>query len=82
MGRKTSLPAISARAARRVLCSRMDTNVSALERAFHLAKTGEFATVAEIKIRLQAEGYYASQIEGAQLNKQLKALIAGARGKS
>jgi hypothetical protein len=57
----------------------MDTNVSALERAFHLAKTGVFATVAEIKIRLQAEGYYASQVEGAQLHKQLKALIADAR---
>jgi hypothetical protein len=50
-----------------------------LERAFALARTGECASVSEIKTRLQAEGYAPSQIEGPALVRQLKALCMAAQ---
>ena len=59
----------------------MEPNVSPIERAFQLAATGRFATVTEIKLRLAAEGYRASQVEGRSLSKQLAETIAKARSK-
>lgn len=53
----------------------MDSNVTALERAFSLAKSGACTTVGEIRIALKAEGYTIEQIIGPALNRQLKALI-------
>jgi hypothetical protein len=58
----------------------MDPTVTALERAFQLAKTGNYVSVAEIKIRLNVEGYSAAQITGRELSKQLQALIKTAGG--
>jgi len=53
----------------------MDSDVTALERAFALAKSGVCATVGEIRVALKAEGYTIEQITGPALRKQLKALI-------
>jgi hypothetical protein len=60
----------------------MDHTVSALERAFALAKSGEYASVPDIKKRLAQEGYSVAQITGGALLKQLLALIKAARGES
>jgi hypothetical protein len=60
----------------------MDRSVTALERAFQLAKGGDYASVPLIKKRLKAEGYSTDQISGLALSRQLKALIKAAQGKS
>ena len=52
----------------------MDQNVTALERAFQLAKSGNVATIDRLKRQLRAEGYSAATIAGKTL-KQLLALI-------
>ncbi len=53
----------------------MDTRLSQLERAFELARSGHFATVAEIKRKLREEGYMDDQVEGPQLFGQLNSLM-------
>jgi hypothetical protein len=60
----------------------MDKNMSALERAFQLAKSGQVAGLSEIAASLNREGYSASQIEGPVLKRQLAALIKAARKSS
>jgi hypothetical protein len=57
----------------------MEPNVSPLERAFVLARSGRFASIGEIKLRLQFEGYSIAQVTGPQLNAQLQACIDEAR---
>jgi hypothetical protein len=57
----------------------MDQNISTLERAFQLAKSGLYATVEDVKRKLKKEGYSVNQIAGNALQKQLNALIAEAR---
>ena len=61
--------------------SNMDHTLTALVRAFALAKSGECASVADIKKQLIQEGYSVAQITGAALSKQLLALIRAAQGK-
>jgi hypothetical protein len=58
----------------------MDHTVTALERAFQLAKSGTCDSVADLKKRLRTEGYSITQITGRVLSKQLDALIKAARG--
>ena len=53
----------------------MDQNVTALERAFQLANSGNVATLDTLKRQLKAEGYSAATITGNTLHKQLLALI-------
>lgn len=50
-----------------------------LERAFELARTGEYTGISEIKARLNSEGYAPSQIEGPTLVRQIKALCVQAQ---
>jgi hypothetical protein len=59
----------------------MDPNVSALERAFQLARSGRVANVDDIKKQLKQEGYDVSPraFEGPSLRSQLKDLIKAAR---
>jgi hypothetical protein len=57
----------------------MDHTITAIERAFQLAKSGSYASVQEIKKRLSAEGYPLSHITGRTLSKQLVELIKAAR---
>lgn len=51
---------------------------TALERAFELAKTGDYATVSEVTKQLKSEGFAVSQITGPSLSRQLRELCANA----
>jgi hypothetical protein len=57
----------------------MDHTITALERAFQLARSGGYASVPDIKKQLSIEGYSVAQIIGGTLMKQLAALIREAR---
>lgn len=57
----------------------MDHTVTALERAFQLAKSGSYASVTDIKKRLVTEGHSIAQVTGRVLSKQLDALIKEAQ---
>jgi hypothetical protein len=59
-----------------VLIWLMQSNVTALERAVALAKSGTCRTFANIRERLKQEGYRAEQITGPELLKQLRAVMA------
>lgn len=50
-----------------------------LERAFALARTGDYLGVHEIRARLKAEGYAVQQLEGPVLMRQLRTLCAASR---
>jgi hypothetical protein len=52
---------------------------TALERAFKLAKSGDYANVSELKAQLQAEGFSPSQLEGPTLLRQLRDLCQEAQ---
>ncbi len=54
----------------------MDARVTELERAFQLAQSGECRSVDEIRKKLTAEGYYATQVTGKGLLRQLQNIIA------
>jgi len=55
----------------------MDHGLTALERAFQLAKSGSCHSVQDIKKQLRAEGFSVAQITGKSLYKQLKDLLQG-----
>lgn len=57
------------------MLSAMDQNKTALERAFELAKSGRFQTLAELKKAVAHEGYPPAQMDGSQLRRQLTSLI-------
>jgi hypothetical protein len=59
----------------------MDHKITAIERAFQIARSGHAPSVQEIRYALQKEGYRASEIDGPSLSKQLMALITVAREK-
>ena len=61
------------------MLSAMDRNITALERAFQLAKSGTYTSVPAIKVQLKAEGFSVTQITGKTLSKQLKVLIEAAQ---
>lgn len=60
----------------RLLLWGMDQNKTALERAFELARTGRYPTVELIRRAISAEGYFQNQLEGRDLMRQLRAIIA------
>lgn len=57
-------------------------HVSALERAFQLARSGRYGCISEIKRRLTEEGYGADQVTGPILRQQLSNMMQIARGGS
>jgi hypothetical protein len=57
----------------------MDPNLSALERAFQLARSGRVAQVGHIKQQLRREGYNERAVEGPSLSSQLRNIIKIAR---
>jgi hypothetical protein len=59
----------------------IDSRSSTVERAYQLARSGQFRTVSEIKIRVRAEGYYdaVAQLEGRAISADLRRLLAAAR---
>jgi hypothetical protein len=56
----------------------MDPKTTELERGFQLAESGDCRSVDEIRRKLIQEGYYATQITGKSLLRQLQALISAA----
>ena len=58
----------------------LDSRSSTVERAYALARSGQFRTVSAIKIRVRAEGYYdaVAQLGGRTITKDLRRLIAAA----
>jgi hypothetical protein len=54
-------------------------NVSVLERAFELARSGEFDSLDKLKVRLRREGYDQDQIFGRQLSRQLNEAMRQAK---
>ena len=57
----------------------MSNRPTALERAFEMARSGQYASVAEIKKQLVAEGFSTAQVTGGALSRQLKDLIRAAQ---
>lgn len=57
----------------------MHNRLTALERAFELARSGECHGTDEIRKRLNAEGYSGQQVTGPTLLRQLRELCAQAR---
>ena len=68
-----------ARGARRVYLAAMVLRLTSLERAFALARTGEYAGVADIRRKLREEGYDTVQLAGPVLMKQLRERGGAAR---
>jgi hypothetical protein len=54
--------------------------VSAIERAFQLARSGSIGNVAELKLAMYREGYDWVEIEVPEIRRQLRYLIRTARG--
>lgn len=59
----------------------MSHGKTALERAFDLAKSGQCATVDQIRQKLKAESYNQDLIAGPSLLAQLRAIMAAAQAK-
>lgn len=58
----------------------MDRNVTPLERAFQIAKSGKVSNFDDIRKTLKQEGYDASVVQdGASLKTQLRNLIKAAQ---
>ena len=57
----------------------MDFRITALERAFEMARSGNYASVADIKKQLKDEGFSVAQVTGPALSQQLRDLIRAAR---
>ena len=57
----------------------MNQRMTALERAFQLARSGQVSTVSDIKVSLSRDGYSADQLNGPSLRRQLTGLIRARR---
>jgi len=57
-------------------CLMQTNSPTALERAFELAKSGEYTSIVEIRSKLKSEGLGTEQITGPSLLRQLRQLIA------
>jgi Protein of unknown function (DUF2934) len=57
----------------------MEQGISALERAFEIARSGRAGSVTLIKKALKQEGYAVEQVQGRGLSRQLRAIIKTAR---
>ena len=57
----------------------MEVSKTALERAFELARSGQFLSVAELRRVVSHEGYVVSQLDGRALGSQLTKIIRQSR---
>ncbi|MDB5438035.1 MAG: hypothetical protein JWM33_462 [Caulobacteraceae bacterium] len=57
----------------------MENRPTELERAFALARSGEYDGVSAIRAQLKLEGYAAGQLQGMSLMRQLRALCIASR---
>ena len=61
------------------MLSDMDHRMTALERAFQLARSGQVSGLPQIVEGLRGEGYSVNQVQGPILRRQLADLIIAAR---
>ncbi len=61
------------------MVARMHQRMTTTERAFHLARSGRFTRLTDVLTILDRDGYYASQIQGPLLKRQLTDLIKAGR---
>ena len=54
--------------------------MTTLERAFELAKSGNVASIEELRQKLRGEGYETAQINGPALGRQLRGMMRKSRG--
>ena len=57
----------------------MDPKKTAIERAFELARSGEYQDLNDVERRIHKEGYSRDQLQGPSLRKQLRGLILTSR---
>ena len=57
----------------------MEFRLTTLERAFQLARSGCYASVADIKKQLSVEGFSTAQVTGRVMARQLQDLIRTAQ---
>ena len=57
----------------------MDAHPTSLERAFQLARSGQFSSLEDIRLQLRREGLNEHQLIGPVLNRQLRDFISDAR---
>ena len=57
----------------------MQNRLTALERAFELARSGDCRSTDDIRKRLNAEGYSGQQVTGPTLLRQLREICAASR---
>jgi hypothetical protein len=57
----------------------MEFRLTTLERAFELARSGRYTSVADIKKQLSVEGYSTAQVTGRVMSRQLQDLIRTAQ---
>ena len=57
----------------------MDSQPTTLERVFQLARSGEFASLEDIRLQLRREGLNPNQVIGPVLHRQLRDLMCEAR---
>ena len=61
--------------------SRMESNKTALERAFELARSGRYLRLDQLLRRLNSEGYLGEQVTGPAVRKQLSQAIKESRSR-
>ena len=59
----------------------MKQNMTPLERAFELARSGHVTNVDDIRAQLKREGYEQDSVVGRALVTQLRRIIASTRGR-
>lgn len=57
----------------------MTDRITTLERAFELAKSGDCASISDVREKLAAEGYSLQQLTGPTLLKQLRTLCTASQ---
>lgn len=64
--------------------NRMSSQITTLERAFELARSGTCANTAEIRVRLKQERHdnVEAHLQGPSINRQLRALCEAARAQN
>ena len=62
-----------------MLTDTLSLSVSAIERAFQLARSGRVLSVKDIRLLLKREGYSTEDLTGRAIGDQLRALIAEAK---
>jgi len=57
----------------------MTDRTTPLERAFELARSGDCASISDVREKLMAEGYSLQQLTGPTLLKQLRVLCSASQ---